>query len=65
MRGEFMANMNCCELCSHYIYDDEIEGQVCEIDIDEDEMSRYYGYSKYSCPYFHYDNEYETVHKQI
>ncbi len=60
-----MSNMNCCELCSHYVYDDEIEEQICEINIDEDEMSRYYSFSKYACPYFHYDNEYETVNKQI
>ena len=56
---------NCCELCSHYVYDDEDDVKVCEINIDEDEMFRYYTYSNYSCPYFHYDNEYETVNKQI
>lgn len=58
-------NMNCCEYCSHYVYDDQTDTQYCEIEIDEDEMARYYSYSKYVCPYFHYDNEYETVHKQI
>ncbi len=60
-----MNNMNSCEYCSHYVYDEETETQYCEISIDEDEVARYYSYSKYSCPYFHYDNEYETVHKQI
>lgn len=60
-----MKNQNCCELCLHYVYDEEMQYDYCDINIDEDEMSRIYTYSNYSCPYFHYDNEYETVNKQI
>ncbi len=60
-----MSNLNCCELCSHNIYDEETDCEYCEVNLDEDEMARNYTYSNYSCPYFHYDNEYETVNKQI
>lgn len=60
-----MSNMNSCDFCSHYVYDEETHTDYCEVNIDEDEMARSYTYSNYTCPYFHYDNEYETVHKQI
>ena len=60
-----MSNLNCCELCSHNIYDEETDCEYCEVNLDEDEMARSYSHSNYSCPYFHYDNEYETVNKQI
>ncbi len=60
-----MKGLSCCELCSHLVYDDELDYDYCEVNIDEDEMEKMYRYSKYSCPYFHYNNEYEIVNKQI
>lgn len=60
-----MSNPTQCEFCSHYVYDEESQSDYCEVNIDEDEMARSYTYSNYSCPYFHYYNEYETVNKQI
>lgn len=57
-------NQKRCEFCSHFVYDEEY-GDICEINIDQDDMAREYSYSDYVCPYFHYYNEYETVKKQI
>ena len=54
-----------CEFCSHLIYDELTQTDYCEVNIDEDEMARSYSHSDYSCPYFHYYSEYETVNKQI
>ena len=60
-----MKNQNCCEFCSYFIYDEEIDMDVCAISIDEDEIAKTYSYSNYSCPYFNFYNEYKTVNKQI
>lgn len=53
-----------CELCAHYYYDEEYEGYVCEINLDEDEMSRYLSSPSYACPYFNLYDEYKIVKKQ-
>ena len=64
MRGDTMNAQKCCEYCSHFVYDEEY-GDICEINMDEDEVAREYTHSDYTCPYFHFNNEYETVNKQI
>ena len=47
-----------CEYCSNYVYD------VCDINLDEDEMARFMSYSDWDCPYFQMDDEYAIVRKQ-
>ena len=34
-----------CEECAYFVYDDEYEEYMCEINLDEDEVARFYGFS--------------------
>ena len=52
-----------CEMCAYYDYDEEWEEYVCIMNMDEDEMARFYQ-SRSSCPYFRFYDEYKMVQKQ-
>ena len=28
-------------MCAYYVYDDDYDGYICEVNLDEDELSRY------------------------
>lgn len=53
-----------CESCSNYIFDEESEGWYCDIDLDEDEMSRFLTSQTFDCPYYRFYDEYGIVRKQ-
>lgn len=53
-----------CEDCVNYVYDDDCECYVCEVSLDEDEMSRFMTGSVYRCSYFRLNDEYSIVRKQ-
>ena len=60
-----MASGASCEYCAYFMYDDEIEEYVCDVNMDEDdfgrlEQSRYKG-----CPYYRSGDEYAVVRHQI
>lgn len=55
---------NVCEMCEHFIYDYDMDGYVCEVDLDMDEVERMMNFSHYECPYFRFGDEYNTVRKQ-
>lgn len=59
-----MSGKSCCELCSHYVYDDEYDYYCCEINLDEDEMYRFLQGSTDDCHYFDAYDEYKIVRKQ-
>ena len=52
-----------CEFCAFYVYDDEGYAE-CEVNLDEDEMARFYSSSHKRCPFFQADDEYKIVRKQ-
>ncbi len=54
-----------CDNCNNYIYDEEFEEYVCEVDMDEDEMGRFLTNSFYQCPYYQFNDEYKVVRKQM
>lgn len=54
-----------CEYCSNYVYDEDYEYYVCDMDLDEDEMVRFLQGKSAGCPYFRFDDEYRIVRKQI
>ncbi len=54
-----------CESCSNYIYDEDCDYYVCDIDLDEDEMSRFLTGTFQACPYYQSDDEYKIVRKQM
>ena len=56
--------MDKCESCVFYLYDEEYDDYVCDMDLDEDEMARYLSHTTSACPYFEPGNEYKIVRKQ-
>lgn len=54
-----------CDTCSNNVYDDEEEGYVCDVDMDEDDLVRYLTSDYASCPYYQSDDEYKIVRKQM
>lgn len=60
-----MASKSNCECCANYIYDEECECFCCEVNLDEDEMSRFMSDTVDSCSYFQLDDEYKVVRKQM
>ena len=60
-----MSSQANCEYCSNYIYDEEFEYYVCDVNLDEDEMYQFLKNTRYSCPYFQMQDEYKIVRKQM
>ncbi len=56
--------MTDCEHCAHYIYDDEYECYICDINLDEDEMAKFITGTVRDCHYFNLYDEYKIVEKQ-
>lgn len=52
-----------CEDCMNFLYDEEYDEYTCVINMDEDEIESFY--SKGTCPYFKFGDEYKIVNKQI
>ena len=62
---ETMGNDNACATCLYYVYDDEYEEYLCDMDMDEDEYVRLISDSHYRCPYYRNGDEYKVVRKQM
>lgn len=54
-----------CESCNNYVYDEDYGYYVCEADMDEDELVRFLSQREFACPYYHPDDEYLIVRKQM
>lgn len=54
-----------CDMCSYYVYDEETECYVCDVDLDEDELVRFLQGTNAGCPYFSMNDEYAVVKKQM
>ncbi|HJB89930.1 MAG TPA: hypothetical protein H9763_00490 [Candidatus Eisenbergiella merdigallinarum] len=57
--------MSLCETCANYVYDDEYEYYVCEVNLDEDEMLKFLEGSLDRCPWYRLDDEYRIVRRQM
>ena len=60
-----MSTATSCDTCRNYVYDEDYEYYVCEMDLDEDEMVRFLQHTYYDCPYYRNGDEYAVVRKQI
>ena len=60
-----MGQGNNCESCAYYLYDEDYECYVCDMDLDEDEMAHFMQDTYYNCPYFQMGEEYKIVRKQM
>ena len=54
-----------CEECAYFVYDEEYEEYLCEIDLDEDEVARFYSDAHYNCTYYRNGDEYKVVRHQM
>lgn len=59
------SKMTSCETCARCYYDEEYGGQVCDINMDEDEYMRFMTDSHYACPYYQNGDEYAVVRHQM
>ncbi len=48
----------------NYVYDEEYDDYICDVDIDMDETERFLHGSYKECPFFRINNEYKIVEKQ-
>lgn len=53
-----------CESCAYFDYDDEIGDYVCTINLEEDDLCKFYSGGHNSCPYYSFYDEYKIVRKQ-
>ena len=53
-----------CEHCANYIYDEEYDCYICQINLDEDEMVKFMQGRFEDCHYFRFYDEYQIVRKQ-
>ena len=62
-----MGNKNAanCESCVFFDYDEDIEANVCTVNLDQDEMAGFLSGRTRQCPYYRFYDEYKSVHKQI
>ena len=62
-----MSNKNAanCESCVFFDYDEDLEANVCTVNLDQDEMGGFLSGRTKQCPYYRFYDEYKSVHKQI
>ena len=60
-----MASGASCEFCCYYMYDEELDEYVCDVNMDEDDYGRLMQQSFKECPYFKDGDEYKVVRHQM
>ncbi len=53
-----------CDTCTYYVYDEEYEEYLCDVNMDEDDYSRLVHSSYRSCPFYKNGDEYAVVRHQ-
>ena len=53
-----------CDDCLYFDYDEEIDGYVCTVNMDEDDAVSFLYKRTDSCPFYRYYDEYKSVQKQ-
>lgn len=54
-----------CDTCCNYRYDEDYDCYECDVSMDEDEMARFLSQTRFECPYYRSDDEYEVVRHQM
>ncbi len=60
-----MAQMTNCDMCNNYVYDEDDECYVCDMDLDEDDMVKFLTGNFNECPYYQSNDEYLIVRHQM
>lgn len=53
-----------CASCSNYVYDAELDCDICVVDMDEDQMADFLRGTVRSCPYYQFNDEYVLALRQ-
>ena len=56
--------MSICDTCAYLEYDEETQEYECSVDLDEDDMVRYYESGGKVCSYYRNGDEYAVVRHQ-
>ncbi len=56
--------MDKCEDCVNYYFDEDLEGYICAVSLDEDEMLQFLKGSFKDCPYYRSGDDYKVVRRQ-
>lgn len=64
MSNEKYSQSSQCEFCANFVYDDDTESYVCDVNLDEDEMAGFLLRTRKECPFFRFGDEYSIVRKQ-
>ena len=64
-KGEHMREISNCDSCANFIYDEDEDYYVCDMNLDEDDMVRFLTGTFESCPYYQSNDEYEIVRHQM
>ena len=59
-----MKEVSNCETCVNFVYDDEDECYVCDMNLDEDDMERFLRSANDACPFYRPGDEYRTARRQ-
>lgn len=64
MNGKEKKRATSCDDCLYYDFDDDMDGYVCTVSLDEDEAVEFLGGGRNRCPYYRFYDEYKSVQKQ-
>jgi len=54
-----------CDTCAYYYYDEDYDGYICDMDIDEDDFVKLMQGNYKDCPYYTNGDEYRVVRHQM
>ena len=57
--------MDDCGTCAFYVYDEDYEDYVCDIDMDEDDYGKLISGIYRHCPFYRNGDEYAVVRHQM
>ena len=53
-----------CDTCWYFDYDEEYDEYYCMMDLDEDEVYRFFSTPKSRCPYYRQGDDYTLARRQ-
>ena len=56
--------MAICDTCAYLAYDEEYDEDICTMNLDEDDLARFYCYDAKQRPYYRNGDEYAVVRHQ-
>ena len=62
--GKRSGRQNKCESCMYFDFDEEYDGYICTVSLDEDEAVDFLTEKSNDCPYYRLYDEYKSVRKQ-